>query len=172
MHVFGHNTMLGPERSIAQPNFALYPIKTCLVCSGFRIEGSPLNDTKTEFRVLLKCLIAIANSDGVLHEKEIDTILEILNNILGLNMDREQIVDACQSHTSSVPPDLQKVLLTDGHRLSDEMKELTIKGGYLIMVSDGRIVAPETGTLSEIATLLEVEEDIFSKWIREVSLLA
>ena len=54
-------------------------------------------------------------------------------------------------------------------KLTDEIKELIIKASYLIMISDGKVVDHETGQLSEIAALLDVEEDKFAQLIREAA---
>ena len=60
-----------------------------------------VTETKTEFKIFLNCLIAMAASDGVLHEKEVDVILEILHKIIGLGIKRKNIYDAYKNFEHS-----------------------------------------------------------------------
>ncbi len=128
-----------------------------------------MTETKTEFKTFLNCLIAMAASDGVLHEKEVDVILDILHKIIGLGIKRKNIYDAYKNFEHSEKKSAYEILEDSEEKIGDDIKEFIIKASYLIMISDGKVVDHETGQLSEIAALLDVEEDKFAQLIREAA---
>jgi len=128
-----------------------------------------VTDAKQKVRILINCLVAMAASDKILHEKEVDVILVILKKVIGLDISKENIYDVYASYQSSENDSVYDILNSDKIDIGDEMKELIIKASYLIMISDGKIVDQETGQLTEIAAFLNVKEDKFVRLIREAA---
>jgi len=128
-----------------------------------------VSDAKQKFRTLINCLVAMAASDGILHEKEVDIILVILKKMTGLDISKEKIYDAYESYKDSNIVSVFDVLKNTEGDIGDEMKELIIKSSYLIMISDGDIAEQETKQLTEIAVLLDVKEDRFVGLIKEAA---
>ncbi len=128
-----------------------------------------MRDAKQKFRILINCLVAMAASDGVLHEKEVEVILIILKKITGLDISKENIYDAYESYEPSKIVSVYDILNSDKFDIGEEMKEFIIKASYLIMISDGDIDEQEAKQLSEIAAILDVKEDKYIKLIREAA---
>jgi uncharacterized tellurite resistance protein B-like protein len=128
-----------------------------------------VTDAKQKFKTLINCLVAMAASDGILHEKEVDVISVILKNITGLDINKEIICEAYESYQDSNIVSVYDILNSDKNDIGDDMKELIIKATYLIMISDGDIAEQETEKLSEIAALLDVKEAKFVRFIREAA---
>jgi len=128
-----------------------------------------VTDAKQKFKTLINCLVAMAASDGILHEKEVDVILVILKKITGLDINKEIICEAYESYQDSNIVSVYDILNSAKNNIGDDMKELIIKASYLIMISDGDIAEQETEKLSEIAALLDVKEDKFVRLIREAA---
>jgi len=128
-----------------------------------------VTDAKQKFKTLINCLVAMAASDGILHEKEVDVISVILKDITGLDINKEIICEAYESYQESNIVSVYDILNSDKNDIGDDMKELIIKATYLIMISDGDIAEQETEKLSEIAALLDVKEAKFVRLIREAA---
>ncbi len=128
-----------------------------------------MTDAKQKFKTLINCLVAMAASDGILHEKEVDVISVILKDITGLDINKEIICEAYESYQESNIVSVYDILNSDKNDIGDDMKELIIKATYLIMISDGDIAEQETEKLSEIAALLDVKEAKFVRLIREAA---
>ena len=128
-----------------------------------------MTDAKQEFKTLINCLVAMAASDGILHENEVDVISVILKDITGLDINKEIICEAYESYQESNIVSVYDILNSDKNDIGDDMKELIIKASYLIMISDGDIAEQETEKLSEIAALLDVKEAKFVRIIREAA---
>ncbi len=126
-------------------------------------------DAKQKFKTLINCLVAMAASDGILHENEVDVISVILKELTGLDINKEIICEAYESYQDSNIVSVYDILNSDKNDIGDDMKELIIKASYLIMISDGDIAEQETEKLSEIAALLDVKEDKFVRLIREAA---
>ncbi len=128
-----------------------------------------MTDAKQKFKTLINCLVAMAASDGILHENEVDVISVILKDITGLDINKEIICEAYESYQESNIVSVYDILNSDKNDIGDDMKELIIKASYLIMISDGDIAEQETEKLSEIAALLDVKEAKFVRLIREAA---
>lgn len=128
-----------------------------------------MTEIRNDLRVLLKCLIAMAASDGVLHDKEIEFIIELFRRVVGINVDRINVSDAYQDYLLNGTNTTLKILEESSDGLNDEMKGFIIKACYLMMISDGVIVIPESGKLAEIAAMLDIEEDTFAELIRDAA---
>ncbi len=128
-----------------------------------------MTDAKQEFKTLINCLVAMAASDGILHENEVDVISVILKKITGLDINKEIICEAYESYQDSNIVSVYDILNSDKNDIGDDMKELIIKASYLIMISDGDIAEQETEKLSEIAALLDVKGAKFVRFIREAA---
>jgi uncharacterized tellurite resistance protein B-like protein len=128
-----------------------------------------VRDAKQKFRILINCLVAMAASDGNLHEKEVDIILVILKKMTGLDISKEKIYDAYASYQDSNIVSVFDILKDTEGDIGDEMKALIIKACYLIMISDSDIAEQETEQLTEIAALLDVKEDRFVRLIKEAT---
>lgn len=128
-----------------------------------------MTDAKQKFKTLINCLVAMAASDGILHEKEVDVISVILKDITGLDINKEIICEAYESYQESNIVSVYDIINSDKNDIGDDMKELIIKASYLIMISDGDIAEQETEKLSEIAALLDVKGAKFVRLIREAA---
>jgi len=128
-----------------------------------------VTDAKQKYKTLINCLVAMAASDGILHENEVDVISVILKDITGLDINKEIICEAYESYQESNIVSVYDILNSDKNDIGDDMKELIIKASYLIMISDGDIAEQETEKLSEIAALLDVKEAKFVRLIREAA---
>lgn len=122
--------------------------------------------SRTESKILLKCLVLVAASDRELHDKEVDILQVIFRKIVGHEISKIKIQEAYEdvlSRRHSIRDHLSMACKD----VDAEVKDLIIKSCYLMMICDGKVVDHETEELAEIAALLRVDDDRFVQLIRE-----
>lgn len=124
---------------------------------------------RTELKLLLKCLISMAVSDNQLHQKEIETIQQILRELVGYKISQEKIQEASDEILSTQGHHTHNLHSAIAANTSEQMKDLIVKATYLVMISDGKVVDNETERLADIAAQLGVDDDRFMRLVREVN---
>jgi uncharacterized tellurite resistance protein B-like protein len=127
-----------------------------------------MTDFSSGMKTLVRCMIVIASADDQLHEREIEVITTVYQNLMGQPIDRTLVKELFEQ----MRRDAQAWLFDDAaafETLDMETKKLIAKACYMVMVSDREVTEEELETLAAIAAALHLSEDQFVEIVREVS---
>ncbi len=127
-----------------------------------------MTDFSSGMKTLVRCMIVIASADDKLHEREIEVISTVYQNLMGQPIDRTLVKELFEQ----MRRDAQAWLFDDAaafETLDMETKKLIVKACYMVKVSDREVTEEELETLAAIAAALHLSEDQFVEIVREVS---
>src|SRR5262249_4706014 len=130
-------------------------------------SGSPMDLQKSDAKILLRCMVAMASADKKLHANEITVISRVFEKVVGTPPD-----DAFLREIFEISCDDEFAVFDDESvtgEFSPELKRLIVKSCYLVKIADRAITESELNMLATIAARLNMSETELSQLIREVS---
>jgi tellurite resistance protein len=121
-------------------------------------EARALYHAKIEQRALVRAMVAVAAADNRLDQEEIASIAEIYHSLVGLDLERDLIIQVTKTMADGKYSIYEDLALTQD-MISDTMKENIIRACYMVMISDGEIAEQEKTRITEIADTLEIGHD-------------
>jgi uncharacterized tellurite resistance protein B-like protein len=122
---------------------------------------------KSDAKILLRFMIAMASADGKLHAEEIGVIAAVFEKIAGHPLDKQLLQDMFEANRKeqfSIFDDIPVAA-----ELSPEFKRLIVKACYLVKIADRQIAESELDMMATIAARLNISGSELSQMIREVS---
>jgi uncharacterized tellurite resistance protein B-like protein len=122
---------------------------------------------KSDAKILLRFMIAMASADGKLHAEEIGVIAAVFEKIAGHPLDKQLLQDMFEVNRKeqfSIFDDIPVAA-----ELSPEFKRLIVKACYLVKIADRQIAESELDMMATIAARLNISGSELSQMIREVS---
>jgi len=122
---------------------------------------------KSDAKILLRCMVAMASADEKLHADEVGVISSVFEKLCGHPLDETLLHDMFK-----ISREEQIAFLNDesfAATCSPELKRLIMKACYLVKIADGAIADSELDMMATIAAGLDISETELSQLIREVS---
>jgi tellurite resistance protein len=122
---------------------------------------------KSDAKILLRFMIAMASADGKLHAEEIGVIAAVFEKIAGHPLDERLLQDMFDVNRKE-----QFSIFDDDSfaaEFSPELKRLIVKACYLVKIADREIAESELDMMATIAARLDISGIELSQMIREVS---
>src|SRR5262244_1953729 len=111
---------------------------------------------KSDAKILLRCMVAMASADERLRAEEISVISGVFEKLSGHRLDETLIHDMFE-----IGRDERLSFLDDesfAATCSPELKRLIVKACYLVKIADGEIVESELDVMATIAAGLNISE--------------
>jgi hypothetical protein len=122
---------------------------------------------KSDAKILLRCMLAMASADGRLHREEISVISAVFEKVAGHPLDEELLRNMFEASRK------ERISIFDdesfGAEFSPQLKRLIVKACYLVTIADRTIAESELDVMATIAARLDISEIELSQLIREVS---
>jgi len=115
---------------------------------------------------ILKAMIAVAVSDGQLHDREVELIRQIYQDQSGRSVTAEGVRAVAKATKS----DLSSEIAAAAKSLDRNIKEEMIRAAYLVLLADELIVQQESKELKDIAAALEISETDYGAILRDLAL--
>ena len=107
-----------------------------------------------EIRILIKSMGEMAAADGEIDPREVQTIADIHERMLGITISTDEIKKILSDFDKN--DDMVKTLTADRKMINPAMKRMIIQSCYLVMVADGRTDGAEMTRIHEIGEALEL----------------
>ncbi len=104
-----------------------------------------------QVRLLIQCLGAVAAADGAISRDELATVSRICERLTGSAMPDDEIAKTVAELKG---PAVATRLAAERERLSPAMRQMMVKGCYLVMMSDLSQSSKELGKVHEIGKAL------------------
>ena len=110
-----------------------------------------------EIRTLIQSMGEMAAADGVIHPREVETIADIHQRMLGITISHDEVSEILTEfhHDDNVHEKLQ----ADRKMVNPAMKRMIIQSCYLVMISDGDEANTELTRLHEIGDALGIAKN-------------
>jgi glutaminase len=119
---------------------------------------------------MIRCMLAITLADGEIEDPEIDTMLTIYSELMGVPPDRDALWESAQALASQAETDqagstdaleaLFQQLQQDRPRLDDNARELILESAFRVACSDGEIEPEEDRMLRSLAKALGISAGV------------
>src|SRR5262245_32234319 len=122
---------------------------------------------KSDAKILLRCMVAMASADNKLHPEEISVISTVFEKIAGQPLEERLLHDMFEITRKE-----RFSIFNDesfANEFSPELKRLIVKACYLVKIADRAIVESELDVMATIAAGLDISELELSQLIHEVS---
>jgi uncharacterized tellurite resistance protein B-like protein len=122
---------------------------------------------KSDAKILLRCMVAMASADEKLHAEEVGVISAVFEKIAGCPLDEKLLQDMFEisrKERFSIFDDVSVAA-----QFSPELKRLVVKACYLVKIADRAIAESELDVMATIAAGLDISEIELSQLIHEVS---
>jgi uncharacterized tellurite resistance protein B-like protein len=122
---------------------------------------------KSDAKILLRCMVAMASADEKLHAEEVGVISAVFEKIAGCPLDEKLLQDMFEisrKERFSIFDDVSVAA-----QFSPELKRLIVKACYLVKIADRAIAESELDVMATIAAGLDISEIELSQLIHEVS---
>lgn len=107
-----------------------------------------------EIRTLIQSMGEIAAADGVIDPREVETIADIHERMLGITITHDEVREILKEFDAS--DDVKQKLLADRKMVNPAMKRMIIQSCYLVMIADGEKDDAEMTRLHEIGDVLGI----------------
>jgi uncharacterized tellurite resistance protein B-like protein len=122
---------------------------------------------KSDAKILLRCMVAMALADEKLHAEEITVISAAFEKLTGQPVDGPLLGDLLEIGRN------KPLSISDDDSLAStcslELRRLIVKACYLVTIADRAIVEREIDMMATIAAGLGVSQAEFSHLIRELN---
>jgi uncharacterized tellurite resistance protein B-like protein len=122
---------------------------------------------KSDAKILLRCMVAMASADEKLHAEEVGVISAVFEKIAGCPLDEKLLQDMFEVSRK------ERFSIFDDEsvaaQFSPELKRLIVKACYLVKIADRAIAKSELDVMATIAAGLDISEIELSQLIHEVS---
>jgi uncharacterized tellurite resistance protein B-like protein len=122
---------------------------------------------KSDAKILLRCMVAMASADDKLHPEEIEVISAVFEKLTGQPLDEALLHDLFKTEGNN-----RLSILDDSSfaaTYSPELKRLIIKACYLVKIADRAVEQSEFDMMATIAAGVGVSETELSSLIRELT---
>ncbi len=107
-----------------------------------------------EIRTLIKSMGEMAAADGVIDPREVATIADIHERMLGISISTKEINKILSDFDKS--DNIAETLTADRKMVNPAMKRMIIQSCYLVMVADGKKAGVELDRLHDIGDALGI----------------
>ncbi len=123
------------------------------------MDQRPNNNTDyahAEIRTLIQSMGEMAAADGVIDPREVETIADIHERMLGVSISHEEVREILTEFSEN--DDVSQKLKSDRKLVNPAMKRMIIQSCYLVMVADGDKANTELARLQEIGDALGISK--------------
>ncbi len=110
-----------------------------------------------EIRTLIKSMGEMAAADGVIDPREVATIADIHERMLGISISTREINKILSDFDKS--DNIAETLTADRKMVNPAMKRMIIQSCYLVMVADGKKAGVELDRLHDIGDALGITKN-------------
>lgn len=121
------------------------------------MEQKPNNNSDyahAEIRTLIKSMGEMAAADGVIDPREVATIADIHQRMLGITITPDEVNEILSDFDEN--DNIDELLKADQKMLNPVMKRMIIQSCYLVMIADGDKAKVEFNRLHEIGESLGI----------------
>ncbi len=116
-------------------------------------ENSELTDyAHAEIRVLIQSMGEMAAADGVIDPKEIASIADIHERMLGVRISHDEVAEILSEFHEN--DDIRSKFAADRKHVNPTIKRMIIQSCYLVMMSDDKVADAEMKRIHEIGQAL------------------
>jgi uncharacterized membrane protein YebE (DUF533 family) len=116
---------------------------------------------------ILKAMVAVAASDGVLDDQEVGLIQQVYKDQSGRSLTADEVKRAADAAAKG---DTLAEIAAAGKLLDKATKEEMIRAAYLVLLADDRITGEERKKLKDIAAALQVSEIHFGAILEDLAI--
>lgn len=121
-------------------------------------ERRATKQARASLATLVRCAAMVANADGRLDARELDTIRTVVRKLTGAEVAEEEIREIVKK-VGFGGADPVRFVARSGARVDRDTRVLIAKACYTVMVSDGEISDRERETLDGILDGLELQRE-------------
>jgi uncharacterized membrane protein YebE (DUF533 family) len=122
---------------------------------------------KSDAKILLRCMVAMASADDKLHPEEIKVISAVFEKLTGQRLDEALLHDLLKTEGNN-----RLSILDDSSfaaTYSPALKRLIVRACYLVKIADRVVDQSEFDVMATIAAGIGVSETELSNLIRELN---
>jgi tellurite resistance protein len=116
---------------------------------------------------ILKAMVAVASSDGTLHERETGLIRQIYQDQLGRPISADDVAREADILANG---DAIGEFAAAAKGLDQHAKEEVIRAAYLVLLADDHIAGEERKKLKDIAAALQISEIHFGAILEDLAI--